>query len=167
MPKINRCRLSSSFLLVLCLGIFLSGCQPSNDRESKKTLPTTSVVSPSLPPTQTSCPSGDQGRPAILVSQSAGTGQTLLYRRVQGAPGTPKTSSILSYALTTHQETQVARFEDSVIFDSVLSADAQWIVFLRTLKEKRFAIQMIRIDGQGLQTLYCTPQGSSSESKFI
>lgn len=49
------------------------------------------------------------------------------------------------------------------IDEAQVSADGQWILFTSAISHRSSAIQLIRMDGQGLQTLYCS---SSSEPVF-
>ena len=44
--------------------------------------------------------------------------------------------------------------------DAQVSADGQWVLFA-TISHRSFAIQLVRMDGQGLQTLYCSSSGET------
>ena len=62
---------------------------------------------------------------------------------------------------------------NAVITEAQVSANGQWLLFVtQTLNASE--IQMVRMDGQGLQTLYCAPPGtvhgvqwSPDASRFI
>ncbi|GAC1567998.1 MAG: hypothetical protein NVS3B14_15790 [Ktedonobacteraceae bacterium] len=69
----------------------------------------------------------------------------------------------------TGSKTVIVHLANELIDAAQVSNDGQWILFL-THTGNYFAIQMIRMDGQGLQTLYCTsgsiayPQASRDAS---
>src|SRR5207245_2929430 len=52
-------------------------------------------------------------------------------------------------------KTQIIKLANTWIDSAQVSADGQWILFL-AIAAKQQKIQLIRLDGQGLQTLYCS-----------
>lgn len=122
--------------------------QQTNLNNSNNQLHTTAP----LPPMKTDCPADGKARAAVtspLVSQGHNTvvyiandarGRLLAYDAVTG-----KTSTI----------TTIPR----PIVNAQLFGDGQWILFVSQRPEpvtERAWIQLIRLDGQGLQTLYCS-----------
>ena len=66
----------------------------------------------------------------------------------------------MRYDLATGKSSTIATVP-STIDDAQLSSDGQWVIFLsRVPWNNSFisAVQMVRIDGQGLQTLYCSSE---------
>src|SRR5205085_1966978 len=124
-----------------------------------------------VPPTQTSCPAAGTGRAAVTAPLALGSHQNIVYLVKQG-PGGSTSSTLKRYDLTTGNKTVI--FQESGIFitQAQISTDGQWILFLAvTANESK--LQMVRMDGQGLQTLYCA-QGSglqnvqwSSKQRFV
>lgn len=128
-----------------------------------KTTPTALPATP-MPQTQTSCPADLTGRAAVMASMSLGLDQNVVYVSNQPAMnGSPASSQLRRYDVTTGQTTTIYSTTTNQIQQAQVSADGQWILFLATTPEAEQTsfnsptamIQMIRLDGQGLQTLYC------------
>ena len=64
------------------------------------------------------------------------------------------------YDTTTGKVTTVVQFNAGTISEAQISADGVWILFINQIGGQS-AIQMVRMDGQGLQTLHCAPAGQS------
>jgi hypothetical protein len=112
---------------------------------------TASVTTEPMPPTQTSCPANGQGRPAVTAPLALGNQQTVVYVDTSSSKSTLK-----SYTLSTGQTTTLTSVPVSfqvALVDAQVSTDGHYVLFI-TGRE----LQMIRMDGQGLQTLYCYPQ---------
>jgi len=124
-----------------------------------------------MPPTQTNCPAPGTARAAVTALLILGKHQNLVYTENAdtgsggGAPGILK-----RYDVITHQTTQIVQLATTSISNAQISTDGQWILFTSQVNG-RAAIQMIRMDRQGLQTLYCAPanlatSNSSSSSLY-
>jgi dipeptidyl aminopeptidase/acylaminoacyl peptidase len=94
----------------------------------------------------------------VTRTLSLGSDQNLVY--VYKDPSS--TWHLRRYDARTGQKTDIFTTAAGQIEDAQVSADGQWVLFLvdfhaakRT--EASAKIQMVRIDGQGLQTLYCFP----------
>jgi hypothetical protein len=112
---------------------------------------TASVTTKPMPPTQTSCPANGQGRPAVTAPLALGKQQTVVYVDTSSSKSTLK-----SYDVSTGQTTTLASVSGGslvALVDAQVSTDGQYVLFLSGRE-----LQMIRKDGQGLQTLYCYPQ---------
>ncbi len=161
------------FLLSCCLVIFLAACsaQPASGGGSGQTgtggstpgaTPTkasqggTSGQPNSMPPTSTNCPTINSGRAAVLKTLALGSDQNLVY--VYKDPSS--TWHLRRYDARTGQKTDIYTTSSGQIEDAQISADGQWVVFLLNFypamrTEASAKIQLIRMDSQGLQTLYC------------
>lgn len=64
------------------------------------------------------------------------------------------------YDTTTGKVTTVVQFNAGTISEAQISADGAWILFINQVSGQS-AIQMVRVDGQDLQTLHCAPTGQS------
>jgi hypothetical protein len=62
------------------------------------------------------------------------------------------------YDLTTGKKTEIIKMPNVSISEAALSSDGQWILFV-SLSGQQDELQMVRMDGKGLQTLYCAANG--------
>lgn len=140
-------------LLVCSLVAFLAACSPrgtsnlSTSQEASSVATTKATVP--MPPTQTSCPPQGQGRPAVTAPITLGSDQNIVY-----VYNTSATGSLQRYDVNKGQATTIVSLSNVKISDAQVSKDGQYVLFLSQVSGQP-AIQMIRIDGQGLQTLYC------------
>ncbi|HET8840871.1 MAG TPA: hypothetical protein VFN35_05355, partial [Ktedonobacteraceae bacterium] len=115
-----------------------------------------------MPATQTSCPADNTARAAILRPLALGAHQNLVYVYNEVPPNTSTSFGHLRrYDATTGQKIDIVT--SGLRIDSAqLSANGQWVLFLsipdpRTDPQHSAMLQLVRMDGQGLQTLYCAP----------
>ncbi len=115
-----------------------------------------------MPPTQTSCPADGTARAAVMKPLALGKDQNLVYVYNEIPVNTTIAYGHLKrYDLNTQQKTDIVTSGIS-IESAQVSADGQWILFLSTPDPRGDAqhsamLQLVRMDGQGLQTLYCFP----------
>src|SRR5450755_3589473 len=120
------------------------------------------VQTVAMPTTQTSCPADGSARAAIIKPLALGKNQNLVYIYNEIPVNTSIAFGHLKrYDLVTHQKTNIVTTGIS-IESAQVSADGQWILFLSTPDPRGGAqhsalLQLVRMDGQGLQTLYCFP----------
>ena len=110
----------------------------------------------------TNCPAPGQGRAAVLPSLALGKHQNLIYQYIQVATsGAVVGSTLRRYDVTTRQKTSILFQSGREILSPQVSADGQWILFSSTQYSQNSKtntnskIQLIRVDGRYLQTLYC------------
>jgi hypothetical protein len=98
----------------------------------------------------------------VLASFALGSRQTLVYIvATQGATtSVPSTTTLYRYDVITGVKTQILRVTNETINEAQISADGQWILFVSGAASASGRLQMVRIDGQGLQTLYCDSTSS-------
>lgn len=111
----------------------------------------------SVIPAQTACPPANTGRPAVLPSLAMGHRQALLYTAATSNPGEPPdTTRLYRYDVTTGTKKIVQTFSHESVLDTQISADGQWLLFLTQVTETApTKLQLVRMDGQERQTLYC------------
>ena len=102
-----------------------------------------------MPPTQTSCPPKGQARPVVTAPLTLGSHQNIVYVYNTSTAGT-----LRRYDVSTGQKTTIVSLSNVAIGDAQVSTDGQYVLFLSKVSGQP-AIQMVRMDGQGLQTLYC------------
>jgi eukaryotic-like serine/threonine-protein kinase len=88
-----------------------------------------------------------------------GSHQNIVYLMYEGGINTPTPSILQRYDVTTGSTTQIVRMPNTRITEAQVSADGQWILFVAGSK-----LQMIRMDGQELQTLYCASASTTEIS---
>lgn len=152
--------ISSCFVLFSACGTAGTTAIPTPDRR------TPTATSTTLPLTQTGCPAAGIARPAVLSSSTSGSHPTIVYLSEHGGIQTFPTQAVLRrYDLTTGSKTTILSFAhlDTAIASIQLSADGQWLLFIATsFTEGHYnaKVQLIRSDGQMLQTLFCDPSGA-------
>ena len=161
--------------LLSCLMIFLAACSPfgSSDTGTTSTpTPTTARSSPTaptgstpttapVPATQTDCPADGTARAAVMAPLVLGNHQNLVYIFNQGSSPGATSGIIRRFDTSTHKKVEIVNNPYSNIFEAEVSEDGQWVLFTAMVSGK-MAIQLVRMDGQGLQTLHCSSQTISS-----
>ncbi len=156
--------LLSTLLLASCGGPSKTG-QTGTPTAGKTVTPTgttpTTGVTPTtvpMPPTQTSCPPAGTARGAVMATLVRGSHTNLVYVSNQGPADNPTSSILKRYDITSKSETSILTLQHTPIMEAQVSADGKWVLFKASI-DNRSAIQLIRMDGQGLQTLYCSANG--------
>ena len=107
-----------------------------------------STIATQLPEVQTSCPAANKARAAVMPTTSSSGNKPVLYY-VNHA-----TNTIEKYDTTTGMVTHIVTATN--ILGTQVSADGQWIAFIQRRGAQQMVLQLVRTDGQELQTLYCT-----------
>ena len=177
--KFTRFRYLLFSLLGCCLIILITACggpsttqnpdasltPSSSQTPTTSTLPTkgASTDTPTTPPvtttvpmptTSTTCPAQGTARAAVTAPLALGTHQNLVYvvKQYQGA--TFLGSTLKRYDVSTGNKTEIVTVNGAVIDYPQISADGQWLLFVASVGQQH-KLQMVRMDGHGLQTLYC------------
>jgi hypothetical protein len=158
LDHVQRRTFTTTFLLCACsaLLVFFAACgsQGAGTNTTASGIShvagATVVTTKPMPPIQTSCPANGQGRPAVTAPLAQGNQQTVVYVDTSSSKSTLK-----SYDALTGQTTDLTSVSGSSLTDAQVSTDGQYVLFISGRK-----LQMIRMDGQGLQTLYCYPQST-------
>lgn len=126
-----------------------------------------------IPQVQTSCPA-DGARAAIMppiLVGNQGKDQSIIYTYIEQS--STFTSMLKKYDVTTGKKTNILKTA-SLIDYAQISNDGQWIIFVTGTAHGKSdsAIQLVRIDGQELQTLSCfsgftTTLAWSSDQKYL
>jgi hypothetical protein len=114
-----------------------------------------------LPAISTSCPAPGTARAASLPSMTLGTHPTIVYIVNEGSP-TPTFGTLKRYDVVTGAKVEIVKMAGTSISEAQVSANGQWLLFVAHVSGQ-VKLQLIRMDGQFLQTLYC---GTPSEAQW-
>jgi eukaryotic-like serine/threonine-protein kinase len=154
--------LSRHLCALFCLLLLLSACgQLSGNRSAVTPTPAPTATAPTLT-TSTSKNSPSCTQSAFVSPLPASTHPTLVYVTQQG-----DSSLLQRYDVTTgSRQTLLKTQPDEIIQKANISPDGHWIVFL-SLFQGQTAIQMIGVNGQQLQTLYCAPAQATIDDALL
>lgn len=110
-----------------------------------------------VPATTTSCPVASQARPAVLAPLALGHDPTLVYLvNESNAGGDPTFGTVKLYDTVNGAKTELAKAEKTRVTEAQISNDGAWVLFT-TQAAGQSELRLVRLDGQGLQTLVCAP----------
>ena len=116
-----------------------------------------------MPPTQTSCPAANTARAAVIRPLVLGQLQNLVYIYNEVPQNTSTaTGHLRRYDVSNGHKAEIISSGIS-IDQAQISADGRWVLFLsipdpRGDTQHSALLQLVRMDGEGLQTLYCFPR---------
>ena len=155
-----------------CLIFLLASCSTTTPPVTSKTTPTASIMPPghrmvtptvapttmAIPPTQTNCPL-EGARAMITAPLALGQHQNIVYTLNQGTYDLPTHGKLIRYDTQTGRKTELLTVDHAHIYEAQVSADGQWVLFVTTTgnTNRQTRLQLLRMDGQGLQTLLCAP----------
>ena len=124
--------------------------------------PTPVVTTVPVPPTQTDCPPAGTARAAVLAPLALGQHPTIVYvvTTAGASASVPSSTTLYRYDAITGVKTQIVQVTNESISQAQISADGQWILFVSGTASISGRLQLVRMDGQGLQTLYCDSTSS-------
>ncbi len=150
--------------LLLCSLAACSVANPSGsaNRSASQATPSPSITpTPHMPTTSTSCPAAGTARAMVTGPLVLGSDQTIVY-----SVNAANAGSLKRYDVKTRQTADMLSLPGATIADAQISADGKWVLFTNGPM-----LQMVRIDGEGLQTLYCDTNSSdfqwSTDQKLI
>jgi len=132
------------------------------------TTPTPVTTTVPMPTTQTSCPATGTARAAVLEPLALGSHKNLVYIVNEFSGSTPTFGTLKRYDVATGNKTEIVKLPNTSIDSAQVSADGQWLLFVSNNGGQK-KLQAVRMDGQGLQTLYCSsslqpsPQWSTNQ----
>ena len=138
------------FCLVGCL-VFLFAASAPLSPASASSSSTSRSLSAAV---STSCPSPGTARAASMPSMTLGTHATIVYIVNESTAGTLK-----RYDVVTGAKVEIVKLANTSINSAQLSANGQWLLFVSGQPingASLLKLQLVRMDGQYLQTLYCS-----------
>jgi hypothetical protein len=135
--------------LAACSSVNTSG----NVNPSPAQATSTPIITPTphLPATSTSCPAAGTARAMVTGPMVLGSDPTIVYSVNASSAG-----SLKRYDVKTGQTTEILSLPGASIGNAQISADGKWVLFTNGSM-----LQVVRMDGQGLQTLYCDANSSN------
>jgi serine/threonine protein kinase len=112
-----------------------------------------------MPVTQASCPATGSARAFVAAPLALGNDQAIVYIVNEGTPNAPTFGTVKHYDTSTGAKVEINKTANTRIDDAQVSADGQWVLFTAHVAGQS-ELRAVRMDGQGLQTLFCAPTGS-------
>ncbi len=166
-----------SILLLLVLTLASCGAPTPSGNQAKATpgksitpartatatpIATTTIPAPT---TQTICPQAGMARAAVMPPLALGNHPNIVYLKYQGGITPPHPPfTVNRYDVTTGRTTGMMQISTG---SPQISADGQWLLFVAQVKNGQSSlagIQLMRMDGQDLQTLYCSSTSATAIS---
>jgi hypothetical protein len=149
------------FCALFCFLIMLSACGtlPGNSISSTPSPAKTSTLFSATPTATTgqnvaaqTCPAAGSARAAVMPPMKVGNHANVVFLAQQSS-----STLLLRYDVATGTIQTILQLQqaESALGTNV-SPDGQWVLFEAFLHDQS-AIQLVRMDGQQLQTLYCAP----------
>ncbi|TMD01853.1 MAG: hypothetical protein E6J11_02480 [Chloroflexi bacterium] len=151
-------------LLVGCLVVLFTAAAPRS-QASASSIATSHPLRPAI---STSCPASGTARAAYMPSMTLGTHSTIVYIVNEGTFANPTFGTLKRYDVVTGVKVEVVKMANTYIASAQVSANGQWLLFVAQ-SAGQVRLQLIRMDGQYLQTLYCgagSPQGSILDEQW-
>ncbi|HEX7735360.1 MAG TPA: protein kinase [Ktedonobacteraceae bacterium] len=113
-----------------------------------------------LPATSTSCPDNNHARAAVMATLARGNDQTIVYIvNENDTSGNPTFGTVKIFDTANGQKRELAKAAHTSVDEAQVSNDGQWVLFSATV-DGQSELRLVRLDGQGLQTLYCASAGT-------
>lgn len=132
------------------------------------------ITTTPVPPTQTSCPTPGTARAMVSAPLALGRHPNIVYIVTEYKGNKVTFSTLKRYDVASGRKTEILKQANVFLDSAQLSADGQWILFVTGVPGNNgtlFKLQMIRMDGQGLQTLSCgafqNPQWSTDQKSIV
>ena len=159
------------FCALFCLLIVLSACGSSlgNGTSATPSPAKTSALFPATPTATTeqnvvgqTCPAEGSARAANMPPMTVGNHANVVFLAQQSAGTLLQRYDVTTGAIQTILQIQQAE----PVLGINVSPDGQWVLF-GALLQGQSAIQLVRMDGQQLQTLYCAPPQTGADNLVL
>ena len=111
-----------------------------------------------VPTTSTACPASGTAQAFVSAPLALGHDPTVVYIVNEGPPDAPTFGTVKRYDMSTGVKVEIKKMASTQIDDAQVSADGQWVLFTAHVAGQS-ELRAVRMDGQGLQTLFCAPSG--------
>ncbi len=158
------------FCVLFCFLIMLSACSssPGNDTAATPSPAKTSALI-SATPTATigqivaaqTCPAAGSARAAIMPPMTVENHANVVFLAQQG-----ENTLLQRYDVTTGAIHTILQLQAGPDLGTNVSPDGQWVLFEASIQSQS-AIQLVRMDGLQLQTLYCAPPQTGASNLVL
>jgi hypothetical protein len=156
MRIIHISRVLTSILAVCLVGLFTLAAP--HLRVSARSMHT-SVASHAVQPTiSTNCPAPGTANVAVMPSITLGTHPNIVYIVNEGTQAQPTFGTLKRIDIVTGNKVEIIKLASTSLSDAQVSANRQWLLFVAQVSGKN-KLQLVRMDGKFLQTLYCGAPG--------
>ena len=118
----------------------------------------------------TSCPAPGTARAASLPSLTLGSDSNIVYIVNEFSNNQPTFGTLKRYDTVTGNKVEVLKLANATMQEAQVSADGQWLLFV-VLDSGQTKLELVRMDGQFQQTLYCggprDAQWSTDEKNIV
>ncbi|MGZ6365304.1 MAG: protein kinase domain-containing protein [Ktedonobacteraceae bacterium] len=112
-----------------------------------------------MPSTSTSCPAAGTARAFVSAPLVLGQDPTIVYIVNESNANGPTFGTIKSYDITNSKKVEISKTANTHVDDAQVSADGQLVLFTAHVSGQS-ELRVVRMDGQGLQTLFCASPGT-------
>ncbi len=152
-------RVLTSVLAVGLVSLFVVAALPSYASASSTHSSTPSYAA--HPAVSTSCPAPGTARAAFMPSMTLGSHPTIVYIVNEGTSSHP-TGTLKRYDVVTGGKVEIVKMPGTYMASAQVSGNGQWLLFVSQTSGLS-KLQLIRMDGQYLQTLYCNSVSGINE----
>src|SRR5258707_9959813 len=139
-----------TLFLVVCLVFLFIAVPPPFHVHARSS----SMLHAARPTISTSCPSPGTARAAFMPPLTLGTHPTIVYRVNEFSHTTPTLGTLNRDDVVTGGKVDIVKLAKTTISEAQVSADGQWSMFVAQVSGHN-KLQLVRMDGRFLQTLYC------------
>src|SRR5216683_1420307 len=139
-----------TLFLVVCLVFLFIALPPPFHVHARSS----SMLHAARPTISTSCPSPGTARAAFMPPLTLGTHPTIAYRVNEFSHTTPTLGTLNRDDVVTGGKVDIVKLAKTTISEAQVSADGQWSMFVAQVSGQN-KLQLVRMDGRFLQTLYC------------
>lgn len=153
--------IAGSLLLIMALHHSQAGNNTGQQPTQNGSAPTKAISKQAL-----ACPPGGTARAATMPTlTSTHNHDNLIYVDNEQATSSPKSveALVMRYDTATHQKFAILKLVAATIINAEVSPDGQWVLFASRSDVNRYMVQIVRVDGNYLQTLAC----SSKEAMYV
>jgi eukaryotic-like serine/threonine-protein kinase len=112
-----------------------------------------------MPATSTSCPTTGIARAFVSAPLLLGQDPNIVYIVNESISNAPTFGTVKRYDTITGQKVEINKTTNSRIDDAQVSSDGQWVLFTAHVAGQS-ELRVVRMDGQGVQTLFCAQSGA-------
>ena len=125
-------------------------------RTSAHSVHTTIASSAAQHAISTTCPTPGTARAAVMPPITLGTHPNIVYIVNEYKIGQPNFGTLKRYDIVTGSKVEIIKLANEHITSAQISANGQWLLFVsQAVGQEKLQLQLIRMDGQFLQNLYC------------